>query len=476
MLSRRFLFNAFLLAILAIFLGISPLFGQSQVCARSPVIFADDGLRGQSLEVTSSIQDLEEYGMGDEASSVCVPEGWRVILYSDEGFRGDRLELQGTVFISDLKRDRPQGVNWGDRISSIQVFRPRPRFGGRVPSSCNEYPILFHDDGFRGGNLRLQDSESDLGRQGIGDGASSVCVPAGWRVVLYEHDRYGGDRLEIVGPDAIEDLKRDRPNNQNWGDRISSVQVYRERQVPGQPGQPGPGQPGTPAPLPVPTPSPPRPAPAPTPVPTQAPAECNYRPLLFMDGSFRGRSLRIDQSISDLHAQGWGDAASSVCVPSGWTVVLFSDTRFRGERLELRGRSAVADLHRAAGNWGDRVSSLQVVQGAPQTPSPQPPPPQSSALQVPCSDRPVIYADNNFQGRSLIITSSVADLHSLEMGDVVSSVCIPAGWQVDFYEDAGFRGRMLRLTTGSIADLNRARPDGTDWGDRISSVRVSRTR
>lgn len=425
-------------------------FGQSRECTDSPALFSDDGYRGRSLLVTESIADLHRLGMGDDASSICVPYGWRVVLYEDDNYRGDFLELRGQTAIADLKRDRPEGENWGDRISSVKVFRPAPTRRGRF-IDCSR-PTLYSNDGFGGRTLTLQDSEPNLHRLGMGDAASSLCVPSGWSVVFYEDANYRGDSLNVKGPTSIADLKRDRPDGRNWGDRISSARVVRpygsrppERNTP----SPYPGGGGLVA--------------------------CSQYPVLYEHDNFRGRTLNLNRSISDLHGRYWGDQASSVCVPRGWRVVLYEDPDYRGAWETIEGPRNVS-LHGGFGgldSWGDRVSSAEVFppgrwrSGAGRS--------FDSRPLSECSSHPALFWDAEYRGQRLRVDASQPDLHRLGWGDEASSICVPSGWRVILYEDTNYRGAAWEINGwGEVANFAVDAPDGKDWNDRVSSVRVDR--
>lgn len=93
-------------------------------CRSQAVVYKHDNFRGQRIKLTRTYYgDLKDYKMTDEISSVCVPKGMTVYLYEHHGFRGKRLRVQGPYSWNDLKRQRPYGQNWGDRISSIKVSR-----------------------------------------------------------------------------------------------------------------------------------------------------------------------------------------------------------------------------------------------------------------------------------------------------------------------------------------------------------------
>ena len=99
-----------------------------------------------------------------------------------------------------------------------------------------------------------------------------------------------------------------------------------------------------------------------------------------------------------------------------------------------------------------------------------------------------IFADPRFRGESTILLADVEDLDDLVVGciknetfgnyihfdDCISSIRIPAGRKVTVYEDPRYRGDSVTFTS-DVMDLDDVRgPCGGDWGDCISSIRVSR--
>lgn len=101
-----------------------------------------------------------------------------------------------------------------------QVLAERCEF-----DDARDVPILWEHDHFRGACIQLHTSIGAMHAWEFGDRASSLAVPAGWTIVLYEHTNFGGDILVVHGPAVIPDLSRDKPDGKNWGDRISSVKV-----------------------------------------------------------------------------------------------------------------------------------------------------------------------------------------------------------------------------------------------------------
>lgn len=216
------------LAFLILFLSVSPLArGQSYGpnCDQYPVLYGDDGFRGKSFPLEASVRDLHREGFGDQASSICIPSGWVVRVYQDTGFAGPSAELRGPDSVRDLKRQGIDGEGWGDRISSVEVFYRGP--DRDLPKECSRAPYLFSNDGYRGQRLELREDIRNLRSVDFGDKASSLCVPRGWEVEFFADDNYRGARLNVRGSAAYGDLKRDRPQGADWGDRISSVRVIR---------------------------------------------------------------------------------------------------------------------------------------------------------------------------------------------------------------------------------------------------------
>jgi hypothetical protein len=249
-----------------------------------------------------------------------MPAGWSVTLFQHTDFGGQSLNLGSMQNVADLKRDRPNGQDWGDTVSSVRVTQP----AGTAEVTCDS-PVLFEHDGYRGRQFPLLRDTEDLHPFEAGDKASSACVPELWSVVLFEHTGFGGATLSLTGPATIRDMKRDRPDGQDWGDRVSSAQVV---------------------------------APAGTPAFTPC-----TEPTLYHDDHYRGRSFTVTGTMADLHAQGDGDEVSSLCVPPGFSLTFFEDRNLAGRELTREGPAEIFDLKeekRGRGDWGDQISSVRV--------------------------------------------------------------------------------------------------------------------
>jgi len=102
--------------------------------------------------------------------------------------------------------------------------------------------------------------------------------------------------------------------------------------------------------------------------------------------------------------------------------------------------------------------------------------------QVTCT-LPTFYEHDNFRGRSYSLGGSQPNFHKVvvsgkHMGDVISSMCLPRGWKVTAYTLPDYKGISYDFSgPRAYEDLQRqhaANGQRLNWGDKISSVRVSR--
>jgi len=231
-------------------------------------------------------------------------------------------------------------------LLAAQATSAQPRWGReRMP----DRGVCFYEDkDFKGRYfcLRAGDRLTEV-PNGIGDEISSIRMRGNAEVLVFRDSNLRGRSARFIG--NVRDLKRE-----GWNDQISSVDVGDSRDysrwTPGYDQENGRdrAQPrGT---------------------------SGNYtdwrsdRPpvwgrsqdmpegaCFYKDAGFRGESFCIPRggTYSSLPS-GFNDRISSVRVFDG-TVVVFSDSNYRGRSQQLR--SDVRDLR---GNWKDRVSSIRV--------------------------------------------------------------------------------------------------------------------
>lgn len=144
----------------------------------------------------------------DQISSVKIPEGFYAMFYKDSGFRGPKMVL--------FEGDYSSLPGWNDKISSIKVLKQN--------SNIDPLVTFYENNHFKG----YKQSLAGIGQETSypspflkHDAISSLKIPEGVRVVLYEHSKFGGKSLEL-GPG-------DHPSLKVYGfnDIASSVKLIR---------------------------------------------------------------------------------------------------------------------------------------------------------------------------------------------------------------------------------------------------------
>merc|ERR1712096_537143 len=99
----------------------------------------------------------------------------------------------------------------------------------RKGNSNRRYPTFYQHCNFRGYKKSLTRSTNWVRRVRIkNDDLSSIVVPRGWVVTVYQHAHYKGKKMTIVGPKKVSCLVRNKMNrHRTWNDQISSIAVPR---------------------------------------------------------------------------------------------------------------------------------------------------------------------------------------------------------------------------------------------------------
>ena len=179
-------------------------------------MYEHTGYSGQVYRMSPNSQT--EYVGGhwnDRVSSIEVAPRCRLIAYQHESFRGAEQVFTGN--------NSYVGNFWNDQISSTRCecdpVSPPPRYDVR---KSNKVCKLFQHADFQGKKYPLfANSQMSVlnSRSDWNDEVSSVKVPRGCRLTVYEHKDYRGasttfyaGKHEFVG--------------RNWNDRVSSAACY----------------------------------------------------------------------------------------------------------------------------------------------------------------------------------------------------------------------------------------------------------
>lgn len=260
---------------------------------------------------------------------------------------------------------------------------------------------LYERASFQGMALGLDRANANLADYGFDNKAVSVVVRSGRWELCSERD-FRGTCL-VLGPGQHASLPR------GLQQQLSSVRP----QADGQPA-PAPGGPGEAA------------------------------VVLYDDGDFGGRSLAVNGPVPSLGKLDMGDRVSSADVQRGvWQ--LCEDSNYKGHCTTLEpGR------HHIGGRMHDEASSIRPLFGPNREPLPD-----TGGL--------TLYANNDFSGRSLLVTGATDYLGRLGFGDMASSVEVHAGlWEL--CTDSVYKGRCITLGPGRHVLRGNTH-------DRASSVR-----
>jgi len=194
-------------------------------CRQDAILFEHPRYGGHKFRVYGSLDDLRVDGFNDKVSSLCVPAGFRLILYAHPSFQGERIQFDGPSRVLSLKEVEGGGRSgWNDVVSSAKLINLRT--GEEIynaPTACRFAPTGFEHPHFGGKSIPLNNSIDDLKPKPfeLNDKISSLCIPVGWELSLWEHANHTGDHLTLTGPMFLQHM----PNG--WNDKVTSVQLRR---------------------------------------------------------------------------------------------------------------------------------------------------------------------------------------------------------------------------------------------------------
>jgi dUTPase len=184
---------------------------QNGVC-----FYLDADYRGEKFCVNS---DESQRNLGerynDRISSIRIFGRAEVTVYDDENFNGSR---------QTFRQDVPNLRDWNDRITSFQVTggqyggQYEGQYGGRSSGYEPRNGACFYlDMDHRGDSFCMNAGESRRNVEDrFNDKISSIRVFGRARVVVYEHENFGGASRTIAG---------DVSNLGNFNDKITSIEV-----------------------------------------------------------------------------------------------------------------------------------------------------------------------------------------------------------------------------------------------------------
>lgn len=286
--------------------GAALVFPGSNAPAAEIRVCENSRMRPPCIDLRHGVNDLNAWGISNSISSFSIDSGsWLMCTQPNfagrcETFTGSRDNLQGSAFQDNISSLRPVreggGGNWGGWGGSSEW--------GRISIT------VYSDVDYRGRSWVFSDDVRNLSSMGMSDKISSVRVSGGrWRICRQTDFR------------GCTDVDGDIPDLRDFGlnDQVSSIQEVGPGGSGGGGNWNGSGNSGS------------------------GDGGGSYdTAILFEKTGFRGRSVTVNGSSSNLQDLGFNDRAKSIRIRGTWQ--LCPDTKFRGACVSVRGDQA--DLSR----------------------------------------------------------------------------------------------------------------------------------
>jgi hypothetical protein len=286
------------------------------------ILYEDCSLMGHNVGLNPGRYDTRAMGIRNDAiSSMRIPKGYSVTVYKEGGFRGDNQTFYANVFCMDGR--------WNDQVSSLEIRGP----GGSGSSS--NYPSYPSNSGSSGDKVRVYDQCNFGGASGAlpsgryksgyllvgNDRISSLRIPRGFRVTVYENDDFNGYSRTFTGDQYCLDGQ--------WNNVISSMVI----EGPGgsnndffehSGSNDGNGYSGV---------------------------------NVYSDSWYRGNHTVFGQGYHDLRNGSLQANISSLSIQQGFRVTVYEDFNYRGRSQTFT--SSVPNL--SVFGWNDKIRSILVT-------------------------------------------------------------------------------------------------------------------
>lgn len=177
------------------------------------------------IKAGKNIKNLSGMGWNDKISSIELVDNAWIRIYEHKNYRGASVTINDDIFDLAEFSEEIQGT-WNDKISSIKVYH-----GSRY----QRYRRDYRDDEervccifYKHANGRGSSFEGELGNHRSiarrwNDEISSLWIRRGYQVTLYEHDKFQGKRLVLIGKGRKGSLYN--LDNYGFNDIVSSYKL-----------------------------------------------------------------------------------------------------------------------------------------------------------------------------------------------------------------------------------------------------------
>ena len=187
-------------------------------------IYTGCNYRGNSLRLAPGYYPGDKLGLLKyDISSIELPSNLQAKVYTNSEYMAGSYYL-----VNESSNCLSSTLN--DKIGSL-VIEERGYNNNYNNNNNNGYPpdanqrvIIYVDENYRGQSTSLlPGTYSSMSQIGFPDKAlSSLSVPDGYRVVIYERENFGGKSYTITA-------SKNKFYMSGWNDKTSSIAVYRDR-------------------------------------------------------------------------------------------------------------------------------------------------------------------------------------------------------------------------------------------------------
>ena len=185
-------------------------------------IYTDCNYSGNSLSLAPGYYQGDKLGLLKfNISAIEIPSGLKAKVFIDD------VNLSGTYYtLSDNINCMNSTLN--NRIGSIVIEETNNNINynnnNQYQTNSNERVVIYTDGNYKGQSASLlPGTYGTMAQAGFPDNAlSSLTLPEGYRVVLYEFENFGGNSYTVNRSKSGFMLS-------SWNDKASSIKVFRDR-------------------------------------------------------------------------------------------------------------------------------------------------------------------------------------------------------------------------------------------------------
>lgn len=301
-----------------------------------------------------------------------------------------------------------------------------------------EYVTLYSDCNYRGNSETLRPGRYSLNNTRIGAmNLSSIRIPQNMKVILYNGNEPGTGNMKVT-------LMRDANclSTQNWNDLASSIVIeYDNNGNSGDGGYNNNGNNGN-----------------------NGGYGNNSRDMItvYADCNYQGISKSLPEGYHNIRELGLlNDKVSSVKIPNGYSITLYSDPDYRGNEETFE-----YSIDCIQNSMNDKTSSVFIKKTRNNNSGGH----HNGNYNRPYGNSVIIFKDCDFEGQSMELGTGYHNIRELgSLNDKISSIYVPRGYSVTLYLDPDYKGSR-RVVTSDETCLS-----GTSFDDKISSIFISRS-